>query len=243
MLFSYGRAKPIVGAQVGMDDASAVRVPFGTEAQRYHEADVNGVIGTRDPQELAALTRLLKFLDIETLKSEHGPLPLHGTRATVDAMLDRFFPKEATQLPYFGEAREQLAQDLLAVTEQLCAISHSDQVGFSLLVHHGMPRIGGLHQDRAPCVSITTYRGVGTELASNSDVVDWSAQDSRGVFADRAVREDSLQRAETGDRVLLKGQRHPHCFSFDERRFPHTASVHRSPNRPRRIVALAYSNS
>lgn len=224
-------------------DADSVRRIAIAEAPALFATDaVNGVIARRDPAELDALMRLLGFLDIRTLYPVTGALQPTGGAAHIEKALDSFFPAEAAKLPLFAEARSQLVRDLVATGELLAEIGDTRAMGFNIHVHPGLPQPAGWHQDGAPVVIVTTYLGAGTEAVSNKDVRDWGDKDpARRTFRDRAIRADAIQQAAPGDRVLLKGTRHPHSDPQGNAFRPNSACVHRSPPQPHRVVAVAYS--
>lgn len=229
--------------ETARDADSVVRVAPADAAKAFAEPQFNGVIvkgaaALGAGSEREALFRLMDFLDLSTLRTAAGPVNIADPYESVEAVIDRVFPVEVTKLPFFQAGREALVNDLVAASMQIAQLDATHRVGMSLFVHPDLPRVNGLHQDGAAAVAVTAYRGVGTELVANKDVGDWYAVDAASrTFRPHAVDQSAVQQAERGDRVLLKGNRHPHSGSGGLS----TANIHRSPEVPARVTSVVYS--
>lgn len=227
-------------ARTPADGDSIAVVPEAKALSRFMHSDVNGVIGQRDAASRQALFRLLDFFEIDAFTTTGAGISMRDPRADVEAALDCFLPEEARELPIFVAARRQLADDMVAMARLTALLSGETSCGSRLVVHRGLPQLGGLHQDGSGVVALTTLRGAGTELFANKDVLDWGPFRRRQFSPPMdALREDSAVVAGRGDLVLMKGQRHPHSRPQPEG--ASTACIHRSPERPARLVAVTYS--
>lgn len=223
------------------DADSVAVVPERLAAATFHTADVNAVVSRRRPAEIAALSRLLDFLDISSLTPVAATLDIADMAPAIGAVIDRLLPDSAAQLPVFSRARDQLAVDLAQTAELIHSLTGARRIATTVFVQADDAPAQGFHQDEAPLVVVTAYRGAGTELLPNRDA-DWRCTDmAADGFTDAVAPIGACVQAHRGDRVLIKGRRHLHAGPVPGMPGLTTASIHRAARTGGRVVAVAFA--